>query len=288
MAKSKATKSKATKSKATKSKKADRKDIATILRGEQTVMPVRLRGDAILVHQWGEKSILEMLSKMAGHPVAQLDKDLTAEGEASAYRNEKGQDVLPCRVIKACFEGGASQTRGAVKAHEFKRHVRVVGHTAVLHFESVDRCDVEPVKVGPWNDRSVDLRARTLYTNWYCDIVLQFPHTIIGSEKVATAMREAGNSVGLCEKRIEKGFSLGGFVIEAVDTSQVDTIIQANSSPERRFKIPASLLRAASAKLEDVDKRNPKKKAVSVVNGVNGAPARHAAERGDGVLSSAE
>jgi hypothetical protein len=108
---------------AMKTKKADRKDVATTLRGEYTVMGLRVRGGQLLVHQWGLKSVLEMLSKMAGHPVAQLDKDLSEEGLASAYRNEREEDVLPCRILKACFVNGASQTRGAVKAHEFKRHV---------------------------------------------------------------------------------------------------------------------------------------------------------------------
>lgn len=269
---------KAAKPKAQKAAKATRVDVATALHGEYTLMALRLRGDVLLVHQWGQKSILEMLSKMAGHPVAQLNKDLVEEGKASSYKNELGQDVLPCRIIKACFAGGASQTRGAVKAGEFNRHVRVVGHTAPLTFESVDRCDVRTVKVGPWNDRVVDLRARTLYTGWSCDIVLRFPHAVIGSEKVITAIREAGESVGLCEMRIEKGFDLGGFAVEDVATSRIEAIMAANASPEKKFSIPEALLRSASAKLEDTDKRNPKKKAVATVNGVNGAPARHAAD----------
>src|ERR1700679_1462306 len=112
------------------------------LLGEVTVMAFRIRGDLLLVHQWGQKSVLEMLAKMAGHPVPQLDKDLTEEGFASAYRNELDQDVIPCRIVKACCVNGAPQTRKALKAHEFNRHVRVLGHTAPLTFGSVNRCDV--------------------------------------------------------------------------------------------------------------------------------------------------
>jgi hypothetical protein len=253
-------------------------DIATILRGEYTLMALRLRGDLLLVHQWTQKATFEMLATMAGHPVAQLNKDLTKEGEDSAYRNEKGEDVLPCRTIKACFVGGASQTRGAVKAHEFKRHVRVIGHTAPLHWGSIDRCNVEPVKVGLWNDRRVDLRARTMYSNWYCDIIVRFPHVIIGADKVVAAIRASGDCVGLCEKRIEKGFELGGFSVESVATSRIESILDANSSPEKRFEIPEILLRSASTKLEGVNKRNYKKKAVSVAMSVNGAVDRHAAD----------
>jgi hypothetical protein len=251
------------------------KDTTQTLHGEVTMMAFRLQGDLLLVHQWGQKAVLEMLAKMAGHPVPKLPKDLTVEGDASAYRNMLGQDVIPCRIIKACFVNGASQTNKAVKSHEMNKHVRVVGHTAPLHFESVDRCDVEPVKVGPWNERVVDLRARTMYSNWYCDVVVQFPHTIIGKEKVVAAMRAAGLCVGLCEKRIEKGFELGGFEIKALPVTAIDGILQANRSPEKRFEIPEELLHAASAQLEDVDKRNPKRKAMSVVTGVNGAEGRH-------------
>src|SRR5271166_3357370 len=104
-------------------KTTDVQDVMRTLHGEVTVMAFRLRGDLLLVHQWGQKSIIEMLSKMAGHPCPQLDKDLSEEGLASAYRNEQDEDVLPCRIIKACFVGGASQTKGAVKAHEFNKHV---------------------------------------------------------------------------------------------------------------------------------------------------------------------
>ena len=254
---------------------AKMKDTTQTLHGEVTVMAFRLQGDLLLVHQWGQKAVLEMLAKMAGHPVPKLPKDLTVEGDASAYRNMLGQDVMPCRIIKACFVNGASQTNKAVKSHEMNKHVRVIGHTAPLHFESVDRCDVEPVKVGPWNERVVDLRARTMYSNWHCDVVVQFPQTIIGKEKVIAAMRAAGLCVGLCEKRIEKGFELGGFEIKSLPVTAIDAILQANRSPEKRFAIPEELLHAASAQLEDADKRNPKKKAMAVVMGVNGAEARH-------------
>jgi hypothetical protein len=218
------------------------------------------------------------LSLASSYAAASLDKDLEKEGDSSAYRNEMGEDVLPCRIIKACFVEGASQTRGAVKAHEFKKYVRVVGHTAPIHFTSVDRCDVRTVKVGPWHDRCVDLRARTLYTDWYADVVLRFPHTVIGLDKVTAAIRAAGEAVGLCEMRIEKGFDLGGFAVEALPPTSVADIVQANGSPERVFEIPKALLRAASSKVEDLDKRNPKKKVVALANGVNGAVERHAAD----------
>jgi hypothetical protein len=253
-------------------------DIMKMLHGEVSFAAFRVSGDVLLVHQWGQKSVLEMLAKMAGHDMPQMNKDLTEEGLASAYRNERGEDVLPCRVLKACFVNGASETRGAVKPHLINKYMRVVGHTSPLHFREVDRCLVETVKVGPWNDRVVDLRARTAYYDWYCDIVVRFPHVVIGPNKVRAAMMIAGDSVGLCEKRLEKGFELGGFRVEALDQALVDGIVAANSSPEKRFEIPQELLRAASAQLEDVDKRNPKKKALSVVQGVNSAPDRFAAD----------
>lgn len=257
-------------------KKGDLSDVATMLRGEYTIMGLRLSGDALLVHQWGQKAFLEMLARMGGHPVPQMNKDLSEEGYHSAYRNAKGEDVVPCRVIKACFCNGAAKTKGAVKQHEFTSNVRVLEHTSPLHFEHVDRCDVDLVKVGPWNDRVVDIRARTLYTNWYCDVVLKFPHNVIGASKVIAAVREAGDSAGLCEKRIEKGFGLGGFIIKSLPLEEIEATVQACSSPEARFEIPEYLLHAASAKVEDLDKRNPKKKALAVVKNLATAEQRFA------------
>src|SRR5271170_2939458 len=73
--------------------------VATKLRGHYTLLGLRLIGtEVLLVHQWTEKAVIEMLAKMTGNPMPRLFKDLTEEGENSAYRNMKGEDVLPCRV----------------------------------------------------------------------------------------------------------------------------------------------------------------------------------------------
>lgn len=246
------------------------------LHGAVSVAAFRLSGDLLLVHQWGKKSVLEMLATMTGHPVPRLNKDLTQEGLDAAYTNLRGEDIIPCRVIKASFVNGASATQKAVSTSVFNRHVRVVGHSAPLKFESVDRCDVEMVKVGPWNDRRPDIRARTLYSNWSCDIVVQFPHSIIGKDKVATALRAAGMFVGLCEKRLEKGFELGGFDIKPLPQKDIDAIKARNSSPERKFEIPIELLRAASSQITSDDPRNPKRKMMSVAENIETAEERFA------------
>lgn len=259
-----------------------KKDVYEQLHGETTLTAYRLKGDNLLVHQWAHKSVLEMLATMAGHPVVQLNKDLTEEGENSAYRNLRGEDVLPCRIVKAALVNGAGATRKAVKAHEIQRHVRILGHTSPLRFEDVNRCDVMPVKVGPWNDRVTDLRSRTMYMNWACDIVIRFPHEIISGDKIALALREAGESIGFCEMRRAKGHDYGCFEVEALHADEIEGIVKACASPERRFVIPPELLRAASAQLEDVDDRNPKRKAVAVVTHLAEAPARHDADPVDG------
>ena len=253
--------------------------VAHKLRGHYTLMGVRLIGtEVLLVHQWTEKAVIEMLSSMGGHPMPRLFKDLTEEGHNSAYRNMEGADVLPLRVIKACITAGASHTRGAVKKNVFSNYVRIIGHTAPIHWTSINRCDVRTVKVGPWNNRVVDLRARTLYAGWHVDFVIRFPHEIIPMAQVVAALREAGDSVGLCEMRPEKGGELGTFNIEAIAPEEIDGLIQACMSPEKLFEIPQQLLRAASAQIEDLDKRNPKRKMVAVAEGVNSAPERFAAD----------
>jgi hypothetical protein len=251
-------------------------DALTILRGNVALMPVRLRGSALMVHRWGQKAIIEMLSKMTGADMPQLPKDLTKEYEDAAYKNLRAEHIIPCRVIHACMVAGASTSQGAVKASEIKQRVTVLQHTAPIrgHVEM----DVRPVKVGPWNDKVVDLRARPLYTDWYTDIVLRFQSDTVSKDKVLIALRQAGSEIGLCEFRKAQGGDLGHFEVEALPITDVDRIIEECSSPEEKFVIPPELLRAATAYADSkTDKRNGAKKAVGLIGVVNGAEDRFAA-----------
>ena len=59
-----------------------------------------------------------------GAKLPRTQKDLTADFEASWYRNTKGQVILPCRMLKACIvKGGGDNVGGtasAVRAHPGK------------------------------------------------------------------------------------------------------------------------------------------------------------------------
>lgn len=280
--------------KAPKAPKEPRLDTAFLLRGSETFMAIRLRGDRLFVHQWTQKAVIEMLGKMTGHDMARLDLDLEEEGKNSAYRNVEGADVIPCRVLHKCFTEGATRTRGEVKAHLFSSDVRVVGHTSPLTFEKVDRCDVRMVKVGGWQERTPCPRARTMYYDWSCEVVLRFHEAVISPKKVVSAIVEAGANIGLCEMRLAKGFAYGGFSVEAIEPTpkRLDEIVARCSVLEKAFEIPVQLLRAASAKAPELDRRNPKRKALALAEGLNGAAKRHeedaAAERGESEAADEE
>jgi len=269
---------------AAKKKKANEPEVAEqsnhdpfqVLSGDLALMPVRIRGDALLVHQWSEKAVIEMLSRMTGHDMPQRPKDLTSEYESSHYRNVKDEHVLPCRTIKACLVSGASATGKSVKPSEIKQKVRIMGHTAPIH--GAHEMDVRIVEVGPWNDRVPDVRARCLYTDWYIDVVIRYPHNVIPAAKIVLALRQAGQEVGLCEFRQQKGGDLGSFTVEALPEKSVDAIVKACSLPERMFKIPPELLRAATTIVADKDRSNMPRRAMGAVNTVNGAVGRHEAD----------
>jgi hypothetical protein len=260
----------------TPAKESAHQDPFQTLTGDVALLPVRLKGDHLLVHQWSEKAVIEMLSRMTGHDMPQMPKDLTREYESSHYRNTKDEHVLPCRTIKACLVSGASATGKSVKPSEIKQKVRIMGHTAPIH--GAHEMDVRIVEVGPWNDRVPDVRARCLYTDWHIDVVIRYPHHIIPAAKIVLALRQAGEEVGLCEFRQQKGGDLGGFSIEALPEKSVEAIIKACSLPEQMFKIPPELLRSATTIVSDKDRQNMGRRAVGAVNAVNGAVDRFEAE----------
>jgi hypothetical protein len=242
-------------------------------RGEVAMMPLRLIGtESLVVHQWGQKSVIELLSKMTGHNLVQLPKDLTKEYEQSAYRNDRDEHVMPCRIIKAVGVAGAVSSGKAIKKAELNRGLRVMGHAAPIKGVKPEM-DTRMVRVGGFNGKP-DVRARTLYpAGWYLECVLRFYPAMISPQKVVHVFRLAGEDIGFCEMRIEKGFSYGAFEVESVKESEVKRILKECSSPEKMFQIPPALLRAAG----NVKQTRTSKRVTSLVESVNGAPDRHEA-----------
>jgi hypothetical protein len=240
-------------------------------RGEVSMMALRCVGTSpLLVHQWGKKSVIEMLAKMTGHDLTRLPKDLKEDYEESSYKNERGEHVMPCRIIKKVGVAGAISAGGAISKAALNRGLRIMGHTAPIK-NSKPQMDVRITRTSGMN-KTPDVRARALYPDgWTIDFVVRFYPKMIAPQKIVHVFRLAGEDIGFCEMRLEKGFSYGAFEVESVPEARIPAILKECASLERLFQIPDALLRAAGA-----SGNAAARKAAAVVRGVNGAAARHA------------
>lgn len=232
----------------------------------------------ILMHRWTQKAIIQMVSKMVGMDMPRESKDLTAEFEASWYRNTEKKLVIPCRIIKAALVNGAISTGGVVSKAQLNRELRVVGFTAPIYVPSGKRVTehVSPelehdIQIARTSSGSPDVRSRALVpAGSHIDIVLSFPPTLT-PDKVMAALEAAGDTIGLCDFRPQTGGDLGTFRVDEVlgDAKTIAAISASCSLPEEKFVIPDAMLRAFNAippeKLTD-----KARKAKSLVNGANG------------------
>jgi hypothetical protein len=234
-------------------------------RNTKVQLAMRFTGTSqLLVKQFGEKAIIQMLSTMCGLKLPRGNKDLTQEYEVSAYTNINDQEVLPCRVIKAAIVEGAISTDGVATKAGLKRSLRVLGHTAPIR-NAKKSMDVRLVR----NDNGgPDVRARAIYeTGWYVDIVVQFSPSILAVDAVIAAAQAAGETIGMCEFRPDRSGEYGTFSVDVLrEAHHVPRILKETSVLERIPVIPPELLRAFNALPEDAltDKAG---KAKALVNG---------------------
>jgi hypothetical protein len=246
------------------------------MRSSRITLVVRLVLDEVLMNRWTNKAIHMMLGKMTGLELPRPPKDLTAEFEASWYRNERGEVALPCRLIKAAIVEGAISTGKVVSKAELKRELRVRGFTTPIYTANGKKMlmkelvmDVRPATNSTGGP---DLRSRAIVpAGSYIDIVLEFPPTL-SPDKVMAALDGAGSTIGLCDWRPNRGGEYGTFAIDtnrvSNDLKDIDRVLKDCSSPEERFVIPESLLRAYNAMPRD-NMPDPVKKALSVAENID-------------------
>lgn len=225
----------------------------------------RVRGETpLLMNRWSNKAIGMMVGAMAGQKPPKEAKDLQEQFEGSHYRNEKGEPVIPCRILKASIIEGAIDTDGVTSKAELKRGLRVMGYTSPIRSKTPIEMDCRIVKVGMGKP---DMRARsTIAAGYHFDVVLQF-NTGLTPDKVVAAFEGAGNAIGICEFRPAKGGDFGTFSIEVLDQKEIPRILKECSSPEEEYKIPPEYLRAFKGAKAPTDMG---RKALAVMGHVNG------------------
>ena len=240
-------------------------------RATRVMLPVRLTCETpMLLHRWTEKAVRQMLGKMTGLEMPREPKDLTKEFDESWYRNINGEPAVPCRVIKACIIEGAISTGKLVSKAELKREMRVRGYTAPLRIKGVksvkDHLTMD-VRIAANQGGSPDIRSRALVpAGAFCDVVLDFPKTL-SPDKVIAALAAAGETIGLCDWRPERGGEFGVFSVDLLKEGDIERILKENTVPEDEFKIPPELLRAFNALPQESLKDSGKKVKSLIENG---------------------
>jgi hypothetical protein len=202
----------------------------------------------LMMQRWTTKAVRKLLGGMTGFKEPKTNKDLTADYADSWYRNELGEPVLPCRILKAAIVEAAGSTNGVVSKAALKRSLIVLGNTMVLKSAKkgqnpAPKMDVKIVKNA---NGQPDVRSRAVFpAGTTMEVVLEFGHELT-VDQVLSAFDAAGSCIGLCEWRPEKGGSYGTFGFEPVENSarNIERIVKECSSPEDEFVIPPALLRA--------------------------------------------
>ncbi len=184
----------------------------------EEMLDTEIQGDDLIVHRWSEKAVREMLQaqqqskeekKMA--KMNRAKKNPAEDFEGAKY-NFDGKDWFPANGVKKAMVS-AGFGLGIAKSI-IQRCVFVAGdlrrdYVEVKYARCVMREDA--VKVGPWNNRTADLRYRPEYQNWTIRLRLTFRPNIITADQVLTLLEHAGYSVGIGEWRPEKDGQAGRF-----------------------------------------------------------------------------
>jgi hypothetical protein len=246
------------------------------MRSQRVFLPVRLTFETpILTHRWSQKVIVKMLGSMTGAEQARTPKDLTNDFEESWYRDINDVPCIPTRLVKAAIVEGAVSTGKLVSKAELKRELRIVGRTAPIRVagkKSIKEMLEMDVRVTRNSTGAPDVRARALVpAGAWIDVLLAFPRTM-SVDKIVAALQAAGDTIGLCDWRPERGGEYGTFSVEILKGADHIKRIQDESAvAEQEFVIPANMLRAFNAL--PTEKKSDTGRKVGSLESVNGKRA---------------
>lgn len=190
------------------------------------VASFRIRGTSpLVVNRFSAKAIQQMMeSQMAGGTAKarkkREPKDFDTLYEDAKHISHEGWEGIHAAafrnaLISACRTCGVVMTRFKLTAF-----VRAQG------YDRVDNCPLVRIygeaekNVSPTRNATgvIDLRARPMYRDWYCDLELEYDAGMIDISSLANLLIRAGRQVGVGEGRWDSkqsaGVGWGQFVVE--------------------------------------------------------------------------
>lgn len=180
-------------------------------------LKVQIRGlSPLLVHAWGKKALEEMLTsqQMTKEEKRKAKENRRAKDPQLDFEEAKyvidGKDSFPTVSIKKAM-CDAGYVLGIPKA-VVRQAVFITGdYFEIKHRKCVMREDT--VRVGPFGNRTADLRYRPEYQDWSADLVFRFRTDMVSPDQLVALLQNAGFSVGIGEWRPQKDGQFGMFEV---------------------------------------------------------------------------
>lgn len=173
----------------------------------------------LIAHAWGSKAVREMLDQ----------QQMTKEAKKVAKQNRKakdpeedfqqaryivdGKDVFPTVAVKKAM-CDAGYVLGIPKA-VVRQAIFIEGDYFVIKTpknKPIRREDT--VRVGPFGNRTADLRYRPQYDNWSATLTIHFRRDMASPDQIIALLQNAGFSVGLGEWRPQRDGQFGRFTVK--------------------------------------------------------------------------
>jgi hypothetical protein len=199
--------------------KAKEAILVNLKRIARTRITIRIKGDILVTHAWSAKALREMLqSQQMTKEEKKLakgnreKKDPEADFQGARYVRG-GKDCFPTNGIKKAMVEAGYQL--GIPKNTIRRGVRIVGDFVEIKSQKpVMREDA--VRVGPFNNRTADLRYRPQYNDWHMDLEIIFRNDVFSADNIAALLENAGWG-GIGEWRPERDGQFGTFEVETDD-----------------------------------------------------------------------
>lgn len=184
----------------------------------------------LIVNNFDEKTKQQMADAQGGVARNKREaKDPKDHYERARLRDTKGKDCVRALWIKCAGVAAARFVEG-LQMTKLRGAFYVEGDMLPIRYKAIRmRCDSVRNANG-----GADLRYRPEYTDWSVDIVVRFRPDTITPDSAINILNNAGQSVGLCERRPgQNGDSYGMFEVSTSGTKKA-------AKPKRAVKDKAA------------------------------------------------
>ncbi len=169
----------------------------------------------LIINNFDSKTLQEIEDAQGGEARQRRSPKIIKDCfERARIRDEKGNDCICALWIKCAAVDAARYVQG-ITMTELRGGLRVIGDLLPIKYKSM-RMRRDPVRL---KGGGADLRYRPEYTEWSARTTVRFRENVLTLGSVINLLNNAGQCVGLGEKRpAQNGDSFGLFEVRQVTT----------------------------------------------------------------------